>query len=305
MIETINLKENLIQWMGRRQFRGGSRGTLWASESSAKFVNDFGEYETVGKCHRAVWYRLNGVKETNPPTGKSQVVFLLGNAVEDALTEMCKQMGIWENNSVRWEDKQRNISGEFDIICRQGNDLWGVECKSFYGYVANKTILGHHSGRGRNKVWNPGKPKDEHLMQTAVYVDQTRDKLNGFKIVYISRDKCDIAEFNITSDDDKNIYINGVKETRFTINDIYNRYMLMNTYIAEGTKPRREFTKDLSDERVQSLHERGDISDSAYKKHNDRVDRCSDWHCGYCNYSDYCWKVDTDDLAEHVEVQMP
>lgn len=267
-MDTINLKQRTLDWFGRKQFRAAGRGTLWPSEASVKYTNEFGEETIAGKCHRAVFYRQSPVVPTNPPEARSQIIFLLGHQVEAAICEAWKQMGIWENNSVRWEDREKNISGEMDIILREGEMLYGAEIKSFYGYYANKQLLGHYSGRGRNKVWNPGSPKDEHLMQAALYVDHTHGKLAGFKLFYLSRDQMDMAEFNITVDENtKEIFINGIKEQRFTVQDIYDRYGTLDTFIKGGIKPQREFVLNPSQERVDVLHARGDISASAYKDH--------------------------------------
>lgn len=294
MIDTINLKQRTLEWMGRQQFRSKNRGTLWPSEASANFTNQYGEPEIVGKCHRAIFYRNTGVTPTNPPTASSQIVFLLGHKIEDAITEIWKQMGIWENNSVRWEDKAKNLSGEFDLILREGTALYGAEIKSFYGYYANKQILGHSEGRGSNKRWIPGRPKDENLMQAAIYVDQTASQLAGFKLFYISRDNCDMAEHNITIGPDKTIYVNGTAETRFNLDTIYNRYTLINNKINANEKPPREFILNPSDERVNILYERGDISESAYKDHCSGKEKVRDFHCSYCEFKNHCWKVDQD-----------
>jgi CRISPR/Cas system-associated exonuclease Cas4 (RecB family) len=287
----INLKQRTLDWMARRQFRSKGRGTLWASEASVQFINEFNEQEVVGKCKRAVWYRLKGVEETNPPNAKSQMIFTLGHIIEAQFTELWKQMGIWENNSVRWEDRDRNLSGEFDIILREGNDrFYGVEMKSFYGYHANKQILGHWSGRGANKVFINGRPKDEHLMQASIYADQARDRVEGFKLFYASRDNNDLAEFNITVPDarEKIIYINGIAETRFTLNEVYNRYDLLNELKLSNRPPERDYTYEPDDHTVKKLFERGEVSTSAYKKHTDGSVRYTDWHCSYCNFKDYC-----------------
>lgn len=301
MIEQINLKEKTLEWFGRKQFRSKSRGTLWPSEASAEYIDEYGEKKVVGKCHRAVYYRLTGVEPTNPPTAKSQIIFLLGNSVEAMVTEAWKQMGIWENNSVKWEDKERNISGEFDVILREGDELYGAEVKSFYGYFANKQILGHWEGRGKNKRYIKGKPKDEHLMQAALYVDHSEGRLSGFKLVYVSRDNCDMAEFNITVDPiSKDIFINGEKELRFTIADVYERYQQMNMFADNNMKPQREFELNPSDEKVKLLHERGEVSATAYKDHCSGKKKYNDWHCSYCDYKDHCWKVDTGEEPESV-----
>lgn len=671
-MEDINLIDRTMAWMSRKQYRSKSRGTFWPSEASAKFLNDFNEVETVGKCHRAIYYRIAGVKPTNPPSPKSEVIFLLGNLIEDQLVEMWKQMGIWENNSVRWEDKARNLSGEFDVILREGNRKYGAECitpdsliplydgrifpakaiepgstlidydgqpvvvknvqikevvdqklfrykskingllaefssehpiwtgdlkisrkisdnkvrsysiinqkftkaedvkpgmyistpyeaaavngirkfniedflnahsklhnfktiikdnkvglsyakninrqnflprvidlnddimylfglyiaegwasregaisfsfntdekdyitsvktimkkyfdldasekvgddgsctsvivyckslaiifktlfgedahekripfkpseldkdqikslvkglingdghevtktqrrlytvspvlakdtfklllsigeypsikqyqqgettfkgcgyiyrvefadgdseihvidndkaffkvkeveeyfysgtfinyevtgsntfvagmigthncKSFYGYHANKQILGRWEGRGDNKRYVYGRPKDEHLMQAAIYADQTQGELEGFKLFYCSRDENQFAEFNIRTDANKRIFINGRHENRFTVNDIYGRYRQLQEAIDAQTIPDKDYTWKPDDATVQRLFERGEISKTAFESHESGKERYTDFHCNYCDYKDYC-----------------
>lgn len=287
-MEDINLTERTIHWMARKQFRSKGRGTFWPSEASAQFTNQFNEVETVGKCKRATFYRLKGLKPTNPPSSKSQVIFLLGNLIEDQLVEMWKQMGLWENNSVRWEDKEKNLSGEFDCILREGNRLYGVECKSFYGYHANKQILGYWEGRAPNKRFIYGRPKDEHLMQAAIYADQTRGQLEGFKIFYCSRDNNEFKEFNITTTEDGTIFINGRAETRFTMNDVYSRYTQLQQHLDEESIPDKDYTYKPDDATVQKLFERGDVSKSAYEAHVAGKESYTDFHCSYCEYKDHC-----------------
>ena len=198
-INSINLKDATLKWMGRSQFRSKSKGTFWPSEASAEYINEYGEQCIMGKCHRAVYYRHKGYEVTDPPSPKSQIIFELGRQIENAMVEIWKQMGIWENNSLKWENKERNISGEYDVILKVNGSPIGVELKSFYGYYANKQIAGHSSGRGANKIWIPGRPKDENLMQAALYCWNEFDRIDGFKLYYVSRDKSDMYEFNIHS----------------------------------------------------------------------------------------------------------
>lgn len=301
-MEDINLVERTMNWMARKQYRSKGRGTFWASEASCTFTNQFNEQETIGKCHRASYYRIAGVKPTNPPSPQSEVIFLLGHLVEDQLIEMWKQMGIWENNSVRWEDKARNLSGEFDVILREGDRKYGAECKSFYGYYANKQILGHWEGRGAAKRFVYGRPKDEHLMQAAIYADQTRGDLEGFKLFYCSRDENKFQEFNIKVNDQGIIFINGRPEPRFNINDVYRRYAELEQAIASGTIPAKDYTWKLTDERVEQLFSRGDLSKSAYEAHTSNKEKASDFHCNYCDFKDYCHGPNSDRIVTNAPV---
>jgi len=287
-MEDINLAERSIEWMNRKQYRSAGRGTFWPSEARVQFTNQFHEEEILGKCKRATFYRLKGLKPTNPPTGKSQILFLLGHTVEAQVVEIWKQMGIWENNSVRFENREKNLSGEFDVVLREGDRKYGVEVKSFYGYYANKQILGHWSGRGANKRFVNGRPKDEHLMQAALYADHTRGTLEGFKLFYASRDNNEFKEFNITVNEGGTIFINGAADNRFTINDVYRSYAELGEHIANDDLPGKDFVFEPSDERVKVLFERGDVSKSAFDAHSSGKKRVSDFHCSYCNFKDHC-----------------
>lgn len=305
MLENINLKEKTLQWFSRKQFRPKGRGTLWPSEASAEFTNDYGEQEVTGKCHRAIHYRIAGVPQTNPPDAKSQIIFLLGHQVEAAVTEAWKQMGIWENNSVRWEDKEKNISGEMDVILREGDQLYGCEVKSFYGYYANKQILGTWSGRGKNKIFIKGKPKDEHLMQAALYCDHTRGRLAGFKLFYVSRDATDMGEFNITVNEEGAIFIDDRRETRFDMSNIYARYAKMNRAVKDKAKPIKEFVYQPTDERVDTLAARGVVSATALKNHQSGKQKYSDWHCTYCDWKDHCLQDNDGIRSEIITEEIP
>ena len=42
------------------------------------------------------------------------------------------------------------------------------------------------------------------------------------------------------------------------------------------------------DIRVKQLFERGEVSSAAYKKHTEKKEAYTDFHCSYCSYKDYC-----------------
>ncbi len=295
-MRNFNLKDFTLSFMGRSgQFRSASRGTFWPSEASVRATVN-GQEEIVGKCARASFYRLTGVRETNPTTAKSQVIFLLGNQVEDAVVEIWKQAGIWDNNSIRFEDRSHNLSGEFDCVLKDPatGRKFGVEVKSFYGFFQEKTILGANEGRGAARRWVYGKPKDENLMQAAIYADQTRGQLDGFKLYYVSRDNCEMAEFNITVDDNGTIFVHDPKrdtntaETRFNIYDVYRRYDELAGYIERNELPQRDYTWKPTNDQVQLLFDSGKISKTAYEAHMEKKEQHTDWHCDYCSFRDHC-----------------
>ncbi len=166
--------------------------------------------------------------------------------------------------------------------------LYVVEVKSCSGYYVNKEVYGYNSGRGANKVWNPGKPKDSHLMQSAIYADIAKLKCKGTIIIYVSRDEAKLADFLVTIGDDGSIYIDGVKELRFDINDIYARYDNLRSCLEENLLPFGDYKHTFTDIEVENLFTRKGISAAAKKAHMDGKKAHMDKGCLYCSHRDLC-----------------
>ena len=118
------------------------------------------------------------------------------------------------------------------------------------------------------------------------------DIVKSIKITFVgaSRDNNELQEFNITVPDEntKVIYINGQSENRFTLHEVYDSYAKVNSFAELASPPERDYTYRPDDIRVKQLFERGEISSAAYKKHTEKKEAYTDFHCSYCSYKDYC-----------------
>jgi hypothetical protein len=289
---TFSLKAKVFDELRRRRTRSlVEKNTLWPSQASV--VTRTGE--VIGKCLRASFYEKTGETPTNPVDDNIVAMGYMGTKIEDGLIELCKNQGIWEANNIKWQ--AYGISGEVDIIIRVLNtevtppkeELYVVECKSCSGYYVNKELFGYYEGAGSNRTYIKGKPKDKHLLQSILYAHVAKEK--GFKgtiIFYVSRDESKMTEFLITVDDDGNVFINGELDPRFKVQDIINRYQVLQAAIDSNELPDRDYKPEYSDEEVKSLYANKSISKTAHDNHINRKNLYCDSECNYCDFKLKC-----------------
>ena len=286
-------------WMTRSQFQMPGKSSLYPSESSVTWKDMYGDKRVEGTCLRAAWLRVTGWAEKEGQVLKTEPygewIFALGKAVEIILVEQWKQMGIWVANNVKFFDQKHNISGEIDCVLQLPESKpFLVEVKSFYGYAATKQLCG-------NKSTHPS-PKTSQLLQTLIYVDQFKEYFDYAKMIYYARDSANRAEFDISliedaSKPDRGILhrptIDGVVDSRFYLEDIYDRFDLLNQYIIANEMPPCDFEREYSAETVEKLHKQGEIAKTTYEKWQKKPNQnpIGDWRCrSYCKYRDFCYK---------------
>ena len=137
---------------------------VWPSEASALRV-DRSQWNIVGKCHLAAFYRMIGMPITNPPDAISAWKWIIGRSVEEHLTDQAKKAGVYVAEGVKHWIPDVGLSIEMDVISLDPatNDPYIVECKSFAGYFAAKEIM------------TENRPKLENLIQVAIYLVEARD----------------------------------------------------------------------------------------------------------------------------------
>src|SRR3990167_9894640 len=105
------------QHMSRKRLPIVRGNHLYPTEASVELdPNIDGTPNVIGTCQRAAYYRYKALGTPAPYTSYTHWIFNMGRTVEDALTELWKQMGLWIDNSVRFYNKEYNISGELDVI---------------------------------------------------------------------------------------------------------------------------------------------------------------------------------------------
>jgi CRISPR/Cas system-associated exonuclease Cas4 (RecB family) len=258
----------------------------YPSEASVVYINNLGEKQVSGTCLRQIYFKLKGSPRADT-TPYTEWIFALGKAVEQILVEQYKQMGIWVDNNVKFYWQEYNISGEVDCIIRDpiDNCMIPLEIKSFYGYQATKDLCGNAKKIGR--------PKTSQMLQLCVYLKYLKDIFPYGKMIYYARDSAKRAEFNIElkeeSQNKTSVYVNGVKDNRFYVENILNRYVELNQYITLDTMPPADYTIQYSDEKIEKLYELEEIGEATYKNWKKGKEKIGDWQCNYCPFSGICW----------------
>lgn len=284
---------NLIQLTDDHMTRSGLRFPrgqyMYPSEASIKFIDQHGIQRTEGGCHREIYYKnyLSGVGAKSTPY--QEWIFALGKAVEQILVEQYKQMGILVANNMKFQDVEKHLSGEIDVVVRdpETNELIVAEIKSFFSYNATRDICGNTRVKGS--------PKVSQLLQTLIYVDMGM-KYNLFskgKMVYYARDSGSRNEFNIELAKDGKAtrpVIDGVIDYRFTMEDIYERYNILWEHLQNKTLPPRDYEFCYSPQKIEQLNTIGDIGKTAYIDYKKSPTKCpiGDWKCRYCAFPMQC-----------------
>ena len=137
--------------------------STWPSEASADLL-DQTEAEGLGKCRRAVYFRMTGRPETNPSDAMSAQIMRLGRAMETEVVAQMKASDLYVANGIKHWVEDVNVSFEMDAVVLNPETSQGIitEVKSFDGYYAQKQII------------QEGKPKLEHVLQLCIYLNEIR-----------------------------------------------------------------------------------------------------------------------------------
>lgn len=262
----------LISQEGREP-KASRTPSVWPSEASANRI-DKTEGNIVGTCHRKSYGRMVGWTVTNQIDPVGAWRFVTGRSIEDHLTQLATDAKppIYIAKGVRHYVKDIYLPFELDLVVKdpESNKGWIVECKTIYGYMANKSIM------------IEGKPKLENIMQATLYLLEikngkrlkeiitagyeekfaheakalaagkepapTRNRIQanfdrlkemdegpiGAKLVYISRDECERKEFDITIEEDFDGFhypcVDNMMWKTFTVESIYERYKTLQNY---------------------------------------------------------------------------
>jgi CRISPR/Cas system-associated exonuclease Cas4 (RecB family) len=288
----FNLVAQTDAWMTRKRIQRPSKGTFYPSEASAAWTDKNGVRCVSGACMRSAWYRVTGKADEGalPTDAYSEWIFALGKGVEEILVEQWKQMGLWVANNVQFYDKERNISGEADVILTDPTtgQLILIEVKSFHAYYATKEICGNRSTKGQ--------PKTSHMMQLLIYLDQFKDTVAPVgKLIYYARDSGNRAEFDVSLTEDNGVHyptVDGVVSHRFTLEDIYSRYAELKQHVDEDQIPLVDYQKVWESAKIEDKWKLGEISKTAYQKWQKNPDKnpIGDWQCNYCKFRNECWR---------------
>lgn len=273
--------------------QSGSSGNFRPSEASVRVVDEHGDERTEGGCLRASYFRLSDEYERAKNSARSEFIFMQGKSIERDFINTWKEMGIWVDSNVKYYDHENNISGELDTILKEPDGTpYIVECKSCYGYMAKKEIIGNWK--------NSGFPKMSHLLQTLVYLNYWHTRgLNKARIVYLFRDSVDRRTFLIELHKEGDLIypkVEGLVIRSFTVNDIISRYKFLSTCLKAEIVPERDYDLQYPDEKIEDFFKKGKIGKTKYDKWKKgklgKHEYIGDWNCGYCSYKSICYGVD-------------
>ncbi len=276
-----------------------SRPGLYPSEASVAYeVN--GRKIVLGKCLREAWYRSMGI-DGGCVTPKLAMTGRLGKAAERDTIDRWKSMGIWGQNNVKFFNRHYYLSGELDAVIRAPDgELILQEIKTFYGYYAQREVL------GSKRPPIPGKPKTNQFLQTVLYHWEYKDQIDDHRMYYLERGDGTRVSFRVGTIPNENgthscyweqlpckywnFFSEGKKICPYTIEDIHQRYTDLANYLKQKVLPPKDYEKIWSDDKVIDMKKEGHVSESAYKKwqKNKKKDPIGNWECNWCKYSVQC-----------------
>lgn len=289
---------------------GGFRPT----EAGVHVYNSaLGENEQLGKCQRAVWFRLKHLDLQAEYSPSEMIRNDTGKRIEEETIELFKEMGIYVDAGVKFfvECDGIDLSGELDGVLEEPETKlkYAYECKSFYGYNAQKEILGLTHG-------NTPKPKMSHALQALCYLyyfkffAKPAARLEYAILFYVERGDgrhihflLDIEE-EVQQLDGAHYVVHRPSYTYFIQNHIPSKHKYPFTMeqvwenfkeIKEALKvdepPPRDFEISYSPEKIELLNGLGQLAKTKYeewKKAKKVKPIIGDWECTYCPYQPVC-----------------
>ena len=147
-------------------------------------------------------------------------------------------------------------------------------------------------------------------MQSAIYAWHYRKQLKCFYILYIMRGKCLRTEFKVEVklDDEgrRIIYVDGQRWTKFTLDDVFDSYKSLATYLANDQLPPRDYDLSYDDLTMIAKAANGELSKTlktSWDKYWQRLKDVKagkakrklkrpeggDWQCSYCSFQSICY----------------
>lgn len=317
--------------------------SFWPSEASAVINNDYEEVEVVGRCRRATWFRWlianykfyskysvykSLIEELNLktlPTDKYLLwIWRAGDLYEEYITSLAKESGVYIGSQIPIYIPNSNISGKIDLVVinPESHKYSIVEAKSVYGFGGNST-LGTPSERAKGKS---GKPKESNLMQAALYewwFASQDETFENTRLVYGSRDTGRNGEYLISTPLNKetkqheifyksiNPNVTTAVNSKISIENIFSQFQYINNSLDSGTVPKRDFDLQYSEEYIDKLYERDELTKTekekyekyqAYKKGESKRKIKpiikGHWQCGLCSFKNICY-ISTDETNEN------
>jgi hypothetical protein len=262
------------------------------------------------------------ITHMTPPDRYMRWIWEAGKLYEDFIVEMAKQSGVYVESQIQIVIPGYNIVGKLDLIVRNPdtNGLVAEEIKSIYGYNAND-ILGTPGMRNKKLL---GTPRESNMMQLAIYDWHLKTRLKNLEashLFYGARDTGRDAEFEVSTYQEdgltkikyQGVYPYTVSPTvsKITIDNILANYNYVLHHFEKRVIPPRDYELAYSEEKINKLYERGELSKTDKEQHEKVKERLEeniartasgqapkkeikgvekgDWQCDRCNFRNFCY----------------
>ena len=180
-------------------------------------------------------------------------------------------------------------------------------CKTFYGYPANRSICGIKREKGSGRFL-AGRPKDDHFLQTLLYFWEYQNRLDEFRIYYLERGDGHRIEFRVGFQENPDgthqcyweqvpgQYWNAFKEGKvlqpYTVEDVHHRYKKALEFLQKRELPPKDYSKEWDAETVEFQYQQGNVSKTNYdkwvKNPRAKTNKLGNWQCQWCQWEDQC-----------------
>jgi len=330
--------DHITDYISRPRLGQKKHPTLWPSEASCIASNEHGEDVLVGKCRRSTYFRylldcfsfydekysmyqsmVTQIKqEYIQPDTYLRWIWKQGCLYEDYCLDIAKESGVYIGDQLQVFEPDANISGKIDIVVlNPETGLYSiVEVKSVYGFGANY-VLGTPASRRKGIL---GEPRESHLMQLALYdyfYAKSHENFGPSLLVYGARDTGRYAEYKVTVEEDPDTGKNHIcyegqspittqkVTTPITIDSIVEQYKWIANSVDSGHIPDRDYELVYSEERIDTLYERGELNKKdteQYAKRKKQIEEGKarvvkpvvkgDWQCDKCSFRNTCYNKD-------------
>ena len=249
-------------------------------------------------------------------------IFSFGKQFEQVIAELLESAGhtVINNGKFRFPipDTDLYLSAEFDhiVIDKDSGQAYGLEDKTGNGHsFTMRRVQGYKRPPSTQEkeeyVTDSLKPSPapEHLLQGMLYLyafqtglvkDLYPYDIDSWRFLYLSRDSMEFREFIIKLDKVGNLHypilmhvnnfgqIEMVPTIPFTVEDIFARYKMIDSYIQSETMPPADFKSNLNSYEIAEYHKNGLLSEARKTSMQKGKMEAADWKCRYCKWYPVC-----------------
>lgn len=289
--------------------------------SASVEVKDGDGFKVIGTCLRRLYYEHN---DTRPDgefilSARMSRILEMGDIYARLFIEDFKKLGIFIAEEVSFYNKKYDISGRIDALIKDpytsprlperpsAQDVIGVEFKTVGGYQGVK-------GPVISTRDTPLMVKMDNLLQTMLYLDEYKKYgVKKWLLFYIDRalgasednpKHYEIHTIELTEDGSP-IITNDSGTSTFNylkVQHIYDRYDSLRKSLDAGALPKRDFSLQYSNKKIESLFQQDLLDKTTTEKLTKKLKKdtklfskeepvleMGDWQCAKCPFMNTCY----------------